>query len=164
VWRALTTPEGLAPWLGKATLELRLDGRFGLQLNDDVFMDGRITALDPPLRLVLAWREIEAGVPTPHATTGNDESELSFELRSEGAGTRLVLVHRRIRPGEQMNGFGAGWHAHLESLLASLGGAPEVDRTDLYQRLHPAYVEAFSGSASSSADAHFRPGPMSSYK
>ncbi|MBD5654231.1 MAG: SRPBCC family protein [Candidatus Eremiobacteraeota bacterium] len=144
LWAALTTPEGLEPWLGSATLELRTGGVYRVRLNEEVEMVGRIVTLEPPAKLVLAWHEIEGGVATAHATTDDDESELSFELQPEGNGTRLVLVHRLIRAGEAMIGFGAGWHALLEALRASLAGAPAIDVARTYASLQPSYLEAFS--------------------
>ena len=143
VWQALTTPEGLETWLGGATIDLRPGGSFRVQLTPNVTMDGRIRHLEPPAKLTLAWRELEDGALTHHAVTETGESELSFELRADGDGTRLTLVHRLIRAGEPMIGFGAGWHAFLQKLRTSLASSASLDVMEYYERVRPAYVRAF---------------------
>lgn len=43
---------------------------------------------------------------------------MGFELAGAEAGTRMILEHRQIAADEVV-GFSAGWHAHLDGLEAS---------------------------------------------
>jgi uncharacterized protein YndB with AHSA1/START domain len=138
VWRALTTPEGLAPWLGAATLELRTGGSFTLQLGQSE-MRGRILRLEPPARLVLFWQEIQDGAVAQYGVTPDFHSELSFELEPLPAGTKLTLIHRLIEKGDVMASFLGGWHAHLDALSATLEGGSSPDITVLYEQVKPSY-------------------------
>ncbi len=141
VWKLLTSPEGLATWLGQATVDPRRGGDFIVQLTDDILMHGRLLELDAPRRLVISWRELENGASTGHATTEDDVSELSFALKPVDGRTHLTLVHRLILAGEPMNGFGAGWHAFLDTLQAVLEGRPRIDPHVRYKDLRDEYVE-----------------------
>lgn len=114
--------------------------RITVQLNDAVVMRGEILALDPPRRLVLAWREFEDGaLLTSHAIAPDDSSRLSFTLREVGDATLLTLRHERIPAGDVMNGFSAGWHAFLDALVASIQGAAPVDVGERFEALQAAY-------------------------
>jgi uncharacterized protein YndB with AHSA1/START domain len=140
VWQALVTPERLGLWLGRATVEARAGGRFEIDFDGENRMDGRILTLESPHRLVLAWHEISDGKASKHATSNNDESRVSFELSAHAdGGTMLVFTHCRIRRGDGMIGFGAGWHAHLAALGAAINGSHMPDRDELYERLRGPY-------------------------
>jgi len=148
VWNALTTPAGLAPWLGAATVDLRAGGHFRLDFGESE-MRGRILQLEPPNRLVLFWQECDTGgAIAEYGVTPDFHSELSFELvalteETDAAdatgGTKLILVHRLIAGGDVMASFLGGWHAHLEALLAALGDSAVPDRTALYELVKPRY-------------------------
>jgi uncharacterized protein YndB with AHSA1/START domain len=146
VWNAVITPAGLAGWLGRATVEARPGGRFQIDFDAENRMDGRILELEAPHLLVLAWHETANGTASQHATRENDESIVRFELtENDPDSTTLVFTHRYIRPGEQMLGFSAGWHAHLTSLAAVLHGTLAPDREALYERLREPYESRLSG-------------------
>jgi uncharacterized protein YndB with AHSA1/START domain len=134
VWRALTTPEDVAVWLGQlATIEPRVGGRYVVTFDDDDRMNGTIVEIETNRRLVLTWRE------------DPDESLVTFELaRTQNGGTTLVLTHRRVRAGEQTIGLGAGWHTHLDALEAWLVDAAPLDRAAAYASLRPMYVARFA--------------------
>jgi uncharacterized protein YndB with AHSA1/START domain len=134
VWRALTTPDDVAVWLGElATIELHVGGRYVLQFNDEERMNGTIVEIETNRRLVLTWRE------------GPNESLVTFELaRTQGGGTTLVLTHRKVRAGEQTIGLGAGWHTHLDALEVWLVDAAPLDRAAAYESLKPMYVARFA--------------------
>ncbi len=147
VWEALTTPAGLAPWLGEAAIDLRAGGHFRLDFGESE-MRGRILTLEPPTRLVLFWQEFDvAGPIAEHGVTPDFHSELSFELRALANGTKLTLVHRLIAGGDVMASFLGGWHAHLAALRATLGKSPSPDRGALYELIKPRYDALFSALA-----------------
>jgi uncharacterized protein YndB with AHSA1/START domain len=146
VWRALTTPREIAEWLGRAVvIEPSVDGTFEIAFSDEDRMNGRILEIEPNRRLAIAWHETSNGASAPYATRDGDESLVSFDLAPDDAGgTILVFMHRYIRGGETMIGFGAGWHAHLAALAALIRAQPSVDRTVLYDNVRPLYAAQFA--------------------
>src|SRR5215472_3687071 len=108
LWGALTEPDRMARWLGaEVSIEARAGGAVRLRWEGGE-MDGVITVLEPGRVLEYTWREAALGVA----------SVVRFELRPEGPGTLLVLEHTGV-PAEQVAGFGAGWHGHLDALAAA---------------------------------------------
>src|SRR5216683_2246105 len=55
VWAALTRPERLADWMGKAVVEPRLGGRYELFVDRKRPMTGRISLWQPPRLLEFSW-------------------------------------------------------------------------------------------------------------
>jgi uncharacterized protein YndB with AHSA1/START domain len=87
VWGALTDAAAISEWL-MATTEFRpqVGARFRMQtgrLSADGWVDAEVLELDPPRRMVWAWSVNDGRPPTT----------VTFELASEGDGTRLTLTH-----------------------------------------------------------------------
>jgi len=114
VWDLVATSDGLATWLGRVAEGELGPGASVVLVQDDIRPEERqrwdVTAYEPLRRLVVEW-------------TGNDEppSTFSIELTSDGDRTRLELEERGIRP-ENADGYLAGWHAHLDVLVAAAEG------------------------------------------
>jgi uncharacterized protein YndB with AHSA1/START domain len=130
VWSALTEPERLGRWLANvAELELAVGGRFHLVWHDaDGTQEtlGTVLALEPGRLLELNWTYPD-----------EPDSVVRFELRPDGDGTILVLDHRGLPP-RAIAGYGAGWHSHLDSLDAHLGGG-KADWDVRFAELGPSY-------------------------
>jgi uncharacterized protein YndB with AHSA1/START domain len=63
VWQAITTPEGIAAWLGRVVaLEAVAGGAFEVELTADTVMDGRVLEIEPPRRPAIRWHETSNGV------------------------------------------------------------------------------------------------------
>jgi hypothetical protein len=91
-----------------------------------------VLAVEPPILL-----EFERGPDT-----------LRFELRAEGASTRLVLT-ALLEALSKAARDGAGWHVCLEQLSLGLdGSATDVDTSKRWRTVHPDSVESFGPSAS----------------
>lgn len=113
VWALLTTPAGLARWLGEI-----VEGRFGDGERVVVHHDAadpsqrqtsRITGWAPPHRLAMTWEYV-----------GEPESVVEITLDPAASGTELTLTHSDLlAPG----GYLAGWHAHLDVLSAVAEGS-----------------------------------------
>lgn len=93
VWRALTTPEGLAGWWATAAdTEARVEPREGGRI---VFSTGEGEAIAELRGIIHTWR------PTSHLELAFDKvgsnelrgSLTAFKLARDGDETRLTLVH-----------------------------------------------------------------------
>jgi uncharacterized protein YndB with AHSA1/START domain len=111
VWAAITDPEQVGTWLADAQLEPGLGGSVRFDFGPGNAVSGAITVWEPPRALAYGWR-----FPDGH------DSRVSWTLEPDGDGTLLVLVHELLRPTEA-TGYAAGWHAYLDRLAGSLGGA-----------------------------------------
>ncbi len=95
VWATLTEPDSVARWLGSMADALRAN-----------------------VRSLQAERLLEVDWTPP----GEERSVVQFELRPDGAGTVLVLDHRRIDARRGMRAMNI-WEHHLQRLDALLGVA-----------------------------------------
>jgi uncharacterized protein YndB with AHSA1/START domain len=134
VWEALTDPERLPAWLGRAEqLELSVGGAYEIHWeNSDAVMDGTITELDPPRLL---------------ETDSSSHGRLRWELAPQPGGCELSLTVTMDAPDFLTKAL-AGWHLHidvLESFLAS-GNRIDWEHDDWmsdWERLHERYVELY---------------------
>ncbi|MEU7031311.1 SRPBCC domain-containing protein [Streptomyces sp. NPDC046275] len=115
VWAAVATPEGLPAWLCAADpLEPRLGGRVTLRwLNSDTEVSGRVTAWDPEY-------VAEYTVDPPHG-------RIRFHLEpgpDHDGSTVLRFTAEFGGSKEARLDMLAGWHDHLERLVAALDGHP----------------------------------------
>ena len=117
-WASLVEPERRAAWFARGEIEPRVGGRVVIHFEENHTnappARGVVTAWDPPRRLAYTWNE------------ASTESEVSFELSPVAGGVQLVLTHKALPVGEEIE-FGAGWHAILNALAMALdGGDPEA--------------------------------------
>ncbi len=87
-------------------------------------MQSRIIELDPPRRLAIAWG------------TGG---EVSFELEPKGNEVLLTVIHRRLPDRANTLMVGAGWHMHLDILVARATGKEPEPFWDGWSRLRQEY-------------------------
>ncbi len=146
IWDYLTDPEKRSRWFAGGPMEPRVGGRLRLDFRHKNLapdekppedhqkhhdpghsMEGTVTRCEPPRVLAYTF-----------GSTG--ESEVTFELTSQGKDVLLVLTHRsRGGDVQHMDGFGAGWHTHLAHLEALLEGAPRPPFWPLHARLTEEY-------------------------
>jgi len=86
VWKALTEPARLADWMGAARVEPYVGGRYELFIDSAEPMRGRVVTWRPPELLEFSWHGV--GAPS---------SLVRCELVPDGAGTRLIFMHRALR-------------------------------------------------------------------
>src|SRR5579862_158589 len=127
VWAYLTESELRRRWLAAGEMQMKVGAPFELVWRNDELtnppgqrppgfsaehrMQSRITELDPPRRLAIAW---------------GANGETFFELDPRGDGVLLTLIHRRLPDRETMLRVSAGWHMHLDVLVArATGREPE---------------------------------------
>lgn len=81
-----------------AEIALGVGGTFRLW---DGYITGRTLELEPPRKIVQAWR-------TTDFPEGSADSRLEIRLEPDGRGTRLTLLHSEI-PGGQGRQYEDGW-------------------------------------------------------
>lgn len=134
VWRAITEPEQLARWFpttieGERTAGARLRFTFPNDLAAPI--EGEMLAYEPESVIEFRW--------------GPDV--VRIELRPIDAGTELTLLDTLEERGKAARD-GAGWHACLDALAASIDGDPEArSQMDIWATVHPHYVERFGPEA-----------------
>jgi uncharacterized protein YndB with AHSA1/START domain len=129
LWDALTNPERIARWMltEGMVLEPHVGGKSHFGWGKQGSADGTVTVFDPPRCLEYTWEE-ESGTST-----------VRFEISEVASGVELVLFHRDLAP-KVAGGVGAGWHAHLDNLIALLRGE-ELDFWSRFHELEPVYEE-----------------------
>lgn len=140
VWAYLSESELRRKWLAAGEMEMKVGARFELVWRNDELtnppghrppgfsserrMQSRITELDPPRKLAFAWE---------------DSGDVSFELVPRGNDVLLTVIHRRLPDRRNLLGVGAGWHMHLDVLVARLTGQEVEPFWDGLSRLRKEY-------------------------
>jgi uncharacterized protein YndB with AHSA1/START domain len=133
VWRAVTTPEGLAAWFPFDVVGERAAGaslRFVFREGEGEDFLGSMVEFSPPSVMELRWE--------------GDET-LRLELAPADSGCVLTLINRFDEVGKAARDA-AGWHACLDVLEASLSGS-SIDAGERWGAVHPGYVARFGPEA-----------------
>ncbi|HET9680035.1 MAG TPA: SRPBCC family protein [Gammaproteobacteria bacterium] len=139
VWSYLTESDLRRQWLAAGDMELDVGEPFELVWRNDELTDppgqrpdgfseehrmqSRITGLDPLRRLTFAW----------------GEGAVTFDLEPKGEQVLLTVVHRGISDRTNMLMIGAGWHMHLDILVARIKGETPEAFWDGWNRLRAEY-------------------------
>jgi uncharacterized protein YndB with AHSA1/START domain len=123
IWAYITDSDLRRKWLAAGAMEMQLGAPFELvwrndELNDppgkrpegfpeEQRMQSRITELDPPRKLSIAW---------------NSTGDVTFELEPKGKGVLLTITHRRFPDHATLLKHMAGWHMHLDVMVARVNG------------------------------------------
>ncbi len=146
VWAYLTDSDLRRRWLAEGAMELRAGAQFELVWHNDELTDppgrkpdgfgaehrmqSRIVEVEPPHRLVFTWGE---------------RGEVTFELEPRGDKVLLSVLHRGISDRTNLLMIGAGWHAHLDILVARANGqTPPLPYWDGWTRLRGEYARRVS--------------------
>jgi hypothetical protein len=78
--------------------------------------------------------------PETASDTDDPASTITFELEPHGQHTKLTLTHRHL-PTEVLARCAAGWHTHLEVLLARIQNRQRESFLEIWKRLLPTYEE-----------------------
>ncbi len=140
VWAYLTESDLRRQWLAAGRMEMKVGASFELVWRNDELTnppgerpDGfseehralcHVTELDPPHKLAFTW---------------SDMGGVSIDLEARGDKVLLTLIHRRLpdRTTELM--VGAGWHAHLDLLVARVCGEEPEPFWEGWSRLRKEY-------------------------
>ena len=140
VWAYLTESDLRRQWLAAGEMEMQVGAPFELVWRNDELSDppgqrpegfseehrmqSRITELDPPRRLAIAW---------------SNSGDVSFELERKGDEVLLTVIHRRLPDRATMLGVSTGWHTHLDVLVARVNGEDPEPFWDGWSRLKQDY-------------------------
>ena len=140
VWAYLTDSDLRSRWLAAGQMEMRAGAPVELVWRNDELTDpssqrpdgfpaehrmqSRITEIDPPHRLSITWE---------------GSGDVSFELEPRGKEVLLTVVHRRLPDRKTMLMVGAGWHTHLDILVAHATGRKPEPFWDSWTRLRQDY-------------------------
>ena len=140
VWAYLTESERRREWLAAGQMEMKVGAPFELVWRNDELcetpaqrpagfpeenrMQSRITELDPPRKLAFTWE---------------GSGDVSFELQPQGNEVLLTLIHRRLPDRDTLLKVAAGWHMHLDILVARATGAEPEPFWDGWSRLKQEY-------------------------
>jgi uncharacterized protein YndB with AHSA1/START domain len=145
VWAYLTQSDLRRQWLAAGDMELTQGANFELVWRNDELtnppgkrpdgLDGKhqlectITELDPPHRLGFTWGR-SGGV--------------SFELSEQGKHVLLTVTHHRLPDQAMLLSVSAGWHMHLDVLVARVSGTEPAPFWDGWARLREEYTRRLS--------------------
>jgi uncharacterized protein YndB with AHSA1/START domain len=140
VWAYLTQSELRRQWLAAGQMEMKVGapvefvwrndeltnppGQRPPGFSEEQRMQSRITELDPPRRLAIAW---------------SGSGDVSFELVPKGAEVLLTVIHSRLPDRATLLRVGAGWHMHLDILVARATGKQPDPFWDGWSRLRQDY-------------------------
>lgn len=131
VWAAWTDPVRLGRWLAPVESGAPGPGQtFVLRMAPRETATCTVTAWEPPRRLDLIWDY-----------SGEGRSRFRLRLRGlDDGGTHVLLDHDRLHSTSNLVEYAAGWHTHVEGLVAHLRGAPRPDFDPTFRSLHAAYL------------------------
>jgi uncharacterized protein YndB with AHSA1/START domain len=141
IWAYLTESELRRQWLAAGQMELKVGALFELVWrNDDLTsppgqrppgfgdehrMQARITELDPPRKLAITWQ---------------GSGDVSFALEPVRDRVLLTVIHRRVPDRATLLKVSAGWHMHLDVLVARATGKEPAPFWDGWRRLQEEYA------------------------
>jgi uncharacterized protein YndB with AHSA1/START domain len=134
VWEAITEPEKLGQWLGKAEVDLRVEGEMRIRFQD---MDivGQILQYKQGSLLEYTW--------TSQSFPG-EISIVKFELFAEGKSSCRLVFTERLVSAPYLTGAGSGWHYILDTLSMVLDNITlpkwsDELRLEIFEQLNPRY-------------------------
>lgn len=146
VWAHLVDSELRRKWLAAGVMELKVGAPFKLtwrndELNDppgkrppgfdeEHSLECAITALEPPRKLAITWGRSDG---------------VTFELEPQGNDVLLTLTHRRLPDRPTLLNISAGWHTHLDVLVARLNDRTLPPFWPTWQQLKADYDKRIPG-------------------
>jgi uncharacterized protein YndB with AHSA1/START domain len=140
IWAYLTDSDLRRKWLASGDMQMKAGAPFELvwrnnELTDppgerppgfsgEHRMSSRIVEVDPPHKLTFTWGE---------------SGEVTFELAPAGDRVLLTVIHRRLPDRNMTLMVGAGWHMHLDILVARATSTEPEPFWDGWSRLKKEY-------------------------
>lgn len=140
VWSYLTDSDLRRQWLAAGAMGTQVGSAFEFVWRNDELttppgtrpagfdaehrMQGTITELNPPHRLSITW-----------GNTGG----VTFDLAPAGSRVLLTVTHHRVADPDLLQKVSAGWHAHLDVLVARATGEEPAPFWESWLRLRDDY-------------------------
>jgi len=140
IWAYLVDSELRRKWLAAGAMDMTIGAPFefvwrNVELNDppsarpadfpeEHRMQSRITELDPPRKISIAWK---------------NSGDVTFQLEPQGDDVLLTLIHRRLPDRSTLLNVSAGWHMHLDILVARAMGNEPAPFWEGWSRLQKEY-------------------------
>lgn len=140
VWQYLIDSELRRKWLAAGVMDARPGSSFELVWRNDELSDppgkrpagfdeehrmqSRIVECDPPRKLVFTW---------------SNSGDVSIELEPRGSKVLLTLIHRRLPSRTTQLRISAGWHVHLDTLVAVASGEKPTPFWDRWLKVQADY-------------------------
>jgi uncharacterized protein YndB with AHSA1/START domain len=140
IWAYLTDSDLRRQWLAAGRMEMKAGTPFELVWRnneltdspsrqppgfaDEQRMQSRIVEVDPLRKLVFTW---------------NNSGDVSFELEQKDNEVLLTVIHRRLPDRPTLLKVSAGWHTHLDVLVARAAGKQPESFWDVWSRLQTEY-------------------------
>lgn len=140
IWAYLTDGELRRQWLAAGRMEMKVGAPVEFIWRNDELTDppgerpagfsvehrmqSRITECDPPRRLSFTWE---------------GSGDVTFELERQDDEVLLTVTHRRLPDRATQLGVAAGWHVHLDLLVARATGEEPEPFWDGWNHLRQAY-------------------------
>jgi len=140
IWAYLTDSDLRRKWLASGEMQMKAGTPFELTWRNSELTDppgerpegfgpehrmkSRIVEVDPPRKLVFTWGE---------------NGEVTFELAPAGERVLLTVIHKRLPDRTMTLRVSAGWHAHLDVLVARATGQEPQPFWDAWSRLSKEY-------------------------
>jgi len=146
VWAYLTDGNLRRKWLAAGDMDLKVGAPFEFVWRNDELSDApaqrppgfseemrmksKITAVDPPRKLSFTWQ---------------GSGDVTFELAPAGKRVLLTVIHRRLPDRATLLKVAAGWHMHLDILVARAEDKRPAGFWQGWQRLHAEYDQRIPG-------------------
>jgi len=140
IWAYLTDSDLRRRWLASGDMQMKVGTPFTLVWRNDELTDppgqrpsdfgeehskdSRITEIDPPRKLAFSWGE---------------SGDVTFELDPRGDQVLLTVIHRGLPDRNMTLMVGAGWHMHLDILVARATGTRPSPFWDGWTKLKKEY-------------------------
>ena len=125
VWSAVTEPEHISRWFGRAAFDGPAVGARGtLMFPDYGAVPVRIEAIDAPRMVSYRWGNDDASGHLPEEVDDEHSTVFTFTLEPVPEGTRLTVVETGFEttsdPAANLESHRTGWNDELDKLVALL--------------------------------------------
>lgn len=140
IWDYLTKNELRRQWLASGEMDLRVGSEFTLTWrNEELATTPGKRPEGKSAEHTAQMRVTECDPPHKLAYTFGNAGEVSFTLAPAGNKVLLTLIHSNAPDRGTLLGVSAGWHAHLDVLVAVTSGTEAKAFWDNWAELKPVY-------------------------
>jgi uncharacterized protein YndB with AHSA1/START domain len=140
IWDYLTKSELRRQWLASGDMELKVGSEFQLTWrNSELGVELGTRPADKSEEHTETMRVTACEPPRKLAYTFGSHGEVSYELKPAGDKVLLTLIHKNAPNRGTLLGVSAGWHAHLDVLVAVVSGTKAKPFWDNLAAIKPVY-------------------------